>query len=124
MVYYYLISIVIIINILKRALTPIGETYSTDMFIAVRFMMGLCQCIVCVFLPLWTNENSPRDQRTTWMSYLQVTIYTIICLPIYIYIVISSNNVISSNDNNILKSLYSYYSTNFSSIFVHMCYVI
>ena len=57
------------------ALTPVGEGYSTNMFIAVRFMMGLCQCIVCVFLPLWTNENAPSDTRTSWMSYLQVVLW-------------------------------------------------
>lgn len=54
------------------ALTPVGQSFSTLMFIIMRFMMGLCQCIVCVYLPLWTNENAPRDKRTTWMSYLQV----------------------------------------------------
>jgi MFS family permease len=54
------------------ALTPVGGPYSTNMFIAMRFMMGLCQCIVCVFLPLWTNENAPKSLKTTWMSYLQV----------------------------------------------------
>lgn len=59
------------------ALTPVGETYSTDMFIAVRFLMGLCQCVICVFLPLWTNENAPKETRTSWMSYLQVFIPTI-----------------------------------------------
>ena len=55
------------------AFTPVGETYSTDMFIAVRFIMGLCQCVICVFLPLWTNENAPKEYRTSWMSYLQVS---------------------------------------------------
>jgi hypothetical protein len=54
------------------ALTPVGLLYSTNLFIAIRFMMGLCQCIVCVFLPLWTNENAPKEKRTSWMSYLQV----------------------------------------------------
>lgn len=56
------------------ALTPVGHSFSTIMFIVMRFMMGLCQCIICVYLPLWTNENAPRDKRTTWMSYLQVHI--------------------------------------------------
>jgi MFS family permease len=54
------------------AMTPVKLTYSTTIFIVMRFMMGLCQCIICVFLPLWTNENAPRKKRTTWMSYLQV----------------------------------------------------
>lgn len=54
------------------ALTPVGHVYSTNMFIAVRFLMGLCQCVICVFLPLWTNENAPKETRTSWMSYLQV----------------------------------------------------
>lgn len=60
------------------ALTPIGLQFSTMMFIGMRFMMGLCQCIVCVYLPLWTNENAPADKRTTWMSYLQVHLHRII----------------------------------------------
>ena len=55
------------------ALTPVGKSYSTNMFITVRFMMGLCQCVVCAFLPLWTNENAPKKYRTSWMSYLQVS---------------------------------------------------
>jgi MFS family permease len=56
------------------ALTPVGKTYSTNMFIAVRFIMGLCQCVICVFLPLWTNENAPKLTRTSWMSYLQASV--------------------------------------------------
>lgn len=56
------------------AMTPVGQVYSAYMFILMRFMMGLCQCIVCVFLPLWTNENAPRKNRTTWMSYLQASV--------------------------------------------------
>lgn len=55
------------------ALTPVGYSFSTPTFIALRFMMGLCQCIICVFLPLWANENAPKENRTTWMSYLQVS---------------------------------------------------
>jgi MFS family permease len=54
------------------ALTPIDLPYSTHMFIAVRFLMGLTQCVVCVFLPLWTNQFAPKEKRTTWMGYLQV----------------------------------------------------
>lgn len=56
------------------AMTPVNRSYSTSLFIFMRFMMGLCQCIVCVFLPLWTNENAPRKKRTTWMSYLQASV--------------------------------------------------
>lgn len=54
------------------AMTPVGKAYSTNMFVGVRFLMGLCQCVICVFLPLWTNENAPKETRTSWMSYLQV----------------------------------------------------
>lgn len=57
------------------AMTPVGHSYSTSLFILLRFLMGLCQCIICVYLPLWTNENAPRDKRTTWMSYLQVCFF-------------------------------------------------
>jgi MFS family permease len=57
------------------ALTPVGLTYSTSLFILLRFLMGICQCIICVFLPLWTNENAPKTNKTIWMSYLQVVSY-------------------------------------------------
>lgn len=56
------------------AMTPIHHTYSTTYYIIMRFMMGLCQCIICVYLPLWTSENAPRDKRTIWMSYLQASV--------------------------------------------------
>lgn len=54
------------------AMTPVGLSFSTTLFVVMRFMMGLCQCIICVYLPLWANENAPKEKRTTWMSYLQV----------------------------------------------------
>ncbi len=57
------------------ALTPVGYSFSTSLFILVRFLMGLCQCIICVYLPLWANESAPKAQRTAWMSYLQVICY-------------------------------------------------
>lgn len=56
------------------AMTPVGYTYSSYIFIALRFFMGLCQSIVCVFLPLWTNQNAPKETRTSWMSYLQASV--------------------------------------------------
>ena len=34
--------------------------------------MGLTQCVMCVFLPLWTNQFAPKDRKTSWMGYLQV----------------------------------------------------
>ena len=60
------------------ALTPVGKWYSLPMFIAARFIMGLMQCIVCVFMPLWTNEFAPPSQRTKWMGALQVVICGIV----------------------------------------------
>lgn len=60
------------------ALTPVGRNYSAMLFLSLRFMMGLCQCVICVFLPLWTNDNAPSDRRTQWMSYLQVSILAIL----------------------------------------------
>ncbi|KAJ1437175.1 major facilitator superfamily domain-containing protein, partial [Ochromonadaceae sp. CCMP2298] len=56
------------------AMTPVGRPYSTRLFIALRFVMGLCQCVLCVFLPLWTHENAPKDKNTSWMSYLQASV--------------------------------------------------
>jgi MFS family permease len=54
------------------ASTPVNHPYSSMMFIVVRFVMGFMQCIVCVFLPLWTNHHAPSSERTKWMGALQV----------------------------------------------------
>lgn len=54
------------------ALTPVGYWFSSTLFIFIRFLMGLMQCVVCVFLPLWTNEFAPSSERTKWMGALQV----------------------------------------------------
>jgi MFS family permease len=59
---------------LMWSLTPVGFWYSSSLFIFVRFLMGLMQCVVCVFLPLWTNEFAPAPERTKWMGALQVII--------------------------------------------------
>eukprot|EP00602_Paraphysomonas_sp_CaronLab_P006006 CAMPEP_0185035524 /NCGR_PEP_ID=MMETSP1103-20130426/27058_1 /TAXON_ID=36769 /ORGANISM="Paraphysomonas bandaiensis, Strain Caron Lab Isolate" /LENGTH=547 /DNA_ID=CAMNT_0027572645 /DNA_START=221 /DNA_END=1861 /DNA_ORIENTATION=+ len=56
------------------ALTPVGKWYSTALFIFLRFVMGLMQCIVCVFMPLWTNEFAPAAERTKWMGALQASV--------------------------------------------------
>ena len=47
------------------SLTPVDYKYSALLFIGIRFFMGLTQCVVCVFLPLWTNEYAPRNKRTS-----------------------------------------------------------
>ena len=54
------------------AMTPVDMMYSIHLFIALRFIMGLTQCVMCVFLPLWTNQFAPKDKKTSWMGYLQV----------------------------------------------------
>lgn len=54
------------------ASTPVEYSYSMTLFISIRFLMGLSQCVLCVFLPLWIHEFSPAKRRTTLMSYLQV----------------------------------------------------
>jgi len=59
---------------LMWALTPVDYEYSALLFIVIRFFMGLTQCVVCVFLPLWTNEYAPRNKRTTWMGRLQASV--------------------------------------------------
>ena len=56
------------------ALTPVDLSYSTSLFIGIRFFMGLTQCVICVFLPLWTNQFAPKDKRTSWMGYLQASV--------------------------------------------------
>ena len=60
------------------ALSPVNQPYSTNLFIGLRFLMGLTQCVTCVFLPLWTNQYAPKDKRTSWMGYLQVDEHHII----------------------------------------------
>jgi MFS family permease len=59
------------------ALTPVDTYYSVHLFIGLRFIMGLTQCVVCVFLPLWTNQFAPKDKKTSWMGYLQVDNYSL-----------------------------------------------
>lgn len=64
------------------ALTPVDMYFSKLMFISFRFLMGLTQCIICVYLPLWINEYAPSSQRTMWMSYLQVVLPLVYCLAL------------------------------------------
>ena len=69
------IGIAVIFNTLCTllwALTPVQYSFSTILFIALRFVMGLGQCFLCVFLPLWINDFSPSYKRTQWTGYLQV----------------------------------------------------
>ena len=47
-------------------LTPVGYDWSSALFISLRFIMGLHQSIICVFLPIWVNEYAPQDQKATW----------------------------------------------------------
>eukprot|EP00603_Paraphysomonas_imperforata_P004732 CAMPEP_0114431156 /NCGR_PEP_ID=MMETSP0103-20121206/10446_1 /TAXON_ID=37642 ORGANISM="Paraphysomonas imperforata, Strain PA2" /NCGR_SAMPLE_ID=MMETSP0103 /ASSEMBLY_ACC=CAM_ASM_000201 /LENGTH=430 /DNA_ID=CAMNT_0001600695 /DNA_START=96 /DNA_END=1386 /DNA_ORIENTATION=+ len=59
---------------LFRALTPVGAWYSSGMFIGIRFLMGLMQCVLCVYLPLWVHEFAPSTQRAKWMGALQSSV--------------------------------------------------
>lgn len=54
------------------AMTPVQCKFSKALFITLRFIMGLAQCFLCVYLPLWINEYAPVNKRTSWMGYLQV----------------------------------------------------
>ncbi len=55
------------------AMTPVRYSFSKALFIGLRFLMGVAQCSLCVFLPLWINEFSPSHRRTSWMGYLQAS---------------------------------------------------
>ncbi len=55
------------------AMTPVRYSFSKILFISLRMMIGLAQCFLCVFLPLWINEYAPSYRRTSWMGYLQVS---------------------------------------------------
>mmetsp|Transcript_26677 Transcript_26677/g.36745 ORF Transcript_26677/g.36745 Transcript_26677/m.36745 type:complete len:603 (-) Transcript_26677:908-2716(-) len=84
------------------AMTPVDRPYSTAMFISIRFIMGFTQCIVCVFLPLWTMENAPKTQRTIWMSYLQASVpFGVMAGYIVASIAITSFAPISSSNTNV-----------------------
>ena len=56
------------------AMTPVNHKYSTLLFISVRALMGFTQAFFVVYIPLWTNENSPRSSKTKWMGYYQMTV--------------------------------------------------
>ena len=45
---------------------PVGYDWSSALFISLRFIMGLHQSIICVFLPIWVNEYAPQDRKATW----------------------------------------------------------
>lgn len=70
------------------ALTPLNWVYSSWVFIGLRFCMGFTQCVLCVYLPLWTNEFSPKTAKTSWMSYLQVSqlVYFTVVLVTLFYV--------------------------------------
>jgi MFS family permease len=36
--------------------------------------MGLMQCILCVYLPLWVHNFAPSAQRAKWMGALQSSV--------------------------------------------------
>ena len=55
-------------------LTPTGNFLSKTIFISLRFVMGLFQSSICVFLPIWVNEYSPIEYKTTWMAFLQASV--------------------------------------------------
>lgn len=56
------------------AMTPVNHRYSTLLFISIRALMGFTQAFFVVYIPLWTNENSPRSSKTRWMGYYQMTV--------------------------------------------------
>lgn len=57
-----------------RSLTPVGLWYSSVLFISIRFIMGLMQCVLGVYLPLWVHEYAPASQRAKWMGALQSSV--------------------------------------------------
>ena len=56
------------------ALTPVNYSYSASMFILLRFIMGLNQSIICVYLPIWTNEYAPNECKATWFALMQASV--------------------------------------------------
>ena len=86
----YVLLIALYSNLLLTlawALTPTEcAGYSVFLFIALRALMGIFQSVICVYLPLWTNENAPSNKRATYMSYLQV-IWLVILFKVMYFLI-------------------------------------
>ncbi|KDO26733.1 hypothetical protein SPRG_07896 [Saprolegnia parasitica CBS 223.65] len=57
--------------VLGFAMTPTGHSYSANLLIFARALIGFTQAFLCVYTPLWVDAFSPRERVAGWMSYLQ-----------------------------------------------------
>ncbi|DAZ95800.1 TPA: hypothetical protein N0F65_009196 [Lagenidium giganteum] len=57
--------------VLVLALTPTGYSFSANMMIFARALIGFTQAFPCIYTPLWVDEYAPREKVAGWMSYLQ-----------------------------------------------------
>ena len=68
---------------LAMGLTPQGWAY---FLIGARSVIGATQAFIMVFSPVWVDEYSPPNRRTSWLSYLQASVPCGIMLGRYIYL--------------------------------------
>ncbi|RLN97187.1 hypothetical protein BBJ28_00007134 [Nothophytophthora sp. Chile5] len=59
------------IAVLMLASVPTGYSFSANMLIVARALVGFTQAFPCIYTPLWVDEYAPREKVAGWMSYLQ-----------------------------------------------------
>uniref|UniRef100_A0A7S1UG98 Major facilitator superfamily (MFS) profile domain-containing protein n=1 Tax=Phaeomonas parva TaxID=124430 RepID=A0A7S1UG98_9STRA len=60
--------------LLCMAMTPDHWSFSSWIFIVFRGALGLTQCFLCVYSPIWIDEFAPSGHRTSWMSFSQAAV--------------------------------------------------
>ena len=56
------------------AMAPDAWSFSSWLFIVLRGCLGLTQCFLCVYSPIWIDEFAPSGHRTSWMSASQAAV--------------------------------------------------
>eukprot|EP00668_Euglena_longa_P002784 GGOE01003254.1.p1 GENE.GGOE01003254.1~~GGOE01003254.1.p1 ORF type:complete len:582 (-),score=152.27 GGOE01003254.1:216-1961(-) len=65
----WLVATGLVVNVLCMA--TLATTHSTTICILSRFVLGLAQAFLVMFLPVWIDEYAPEDKCTTWISIAQ-----------------------------------------------------
>lgn len=70
----YVLGLSLLLNnvaVLMLASVPTGYSFSANMMIFARALIGFTQAFPCIYTPLWVDEYAPREKVAGWMSYLQ-----------------------------------------------------
>ena len=65
----WLVLVGLTVDVLSIAV--LAYTQDATICILSRFVLGLAQAYLIMFLPVWIDEFSPEENSTTWMSIAQ-----------------------------------------------------